>query len=224
MKTSQKSIFALLSLALAFSACQKDGLVDRDLLAGNDISIDNQQPDYETDARIPDPLNASTAAFQIEQKVLIQRPDCDLGPALKKDEENSRRSSNGCYGKYNLSSRDGRGWVEEIGSFTSIVDLEYDPMSKEINGTVILEMDGEQSNIVLKAMGSIESQSSPSESTTLMVKLESGKGSGSSGLPNFEGQIYISNAEEVFSERSSVDYSVILITGYFGIEVRGPVQ
>ncbi len=222
MKTQQTSIFGLLSIALVFTACQKDNIVDMDILADKDAQIEMDGSGFSTDASIPEPPSLDNSAIELNQVVKIKRPDCASGSSLEKVGDDNRSSREDCYGEYGLSGNDGRSWVAEFGSFTSHVALQYDPVSNELTGKVTLEFDGEPAALVLVPTGSVERRISPSEGSNLMVDIQSKRGAGPLGGTNFKGQIYIMHSDLVFSSKSLENEVNIMIKGSFGVEARDP--
>jgi hypothetical protein len=217
MKTHQTSIFGLLSIALVFTACQKDGIVDMDLLENKSDRVETQELDPNMSRSIPVPVN-----FELQQMVDIQKPDCATSSSLEEGSQDQVEKSEGCYGTYGLSSQDGRGWVEDFGSFTSHVDLEYDPTADEINGTVTIVFDRESATLVLKAMGRVLKTATPSEGRTLVVGLESTKFSKPYDMSNFIGQIHIMRADLITDSKSLENDALMVINGEFGVEARDP--
>gem|GEM_PF-3362148 len=218
MRTQQTSIFALLSIALVFTSCQKDSLVDMDILSQKDAGIDQQvfEPGLNKSILVP-------VGLKLSQTVEIHRPDC-ANSLLEEKAGDQTEKSKGCYGKYGLTDDNGRGWTEEFGSFTSHVDLEYDPAANAINGTVTFVFDRKSAILVVKAMGSVVRMAPTSEGNMLMVGLEGSKTSGPLDLSNFVGQLYIPHAD-LTSERSDLDHDAsIVIEGSFGVESRDPVD
>jgi hypothetical protein len=220
MKNSQKSILGMLAIALALTSCQKDDLVDMDLLSNKGDRLENMQPEYQNSLWTPDPQDSRIIAFELNQKVSIEKPDCFTSVSEEKTDQESRGSSNDCYGTYNLSSEDGRGWVDEIGSFTLIVDLDCDPVSQIVSGTVTLVFDVDNSRVVLGANGSMTKGNRPSSGSTLEVGLKSIRNSRSNGLNNFKGHLYIKDMDKIFNNRIGLKHTMVLITGSFGVEVR----
>lgn len=216
MKTPQTSIFALLSIALVFTACQKDSIVDMDILSQKDSGVEQQDFVPGLSKSIPVPVG-----FEHSQIVEIQRPDCSSS-TLEEKATDQISMTNGCYGVYGLTDESGRGWVEEFGSFTSKVSLEYDPSANEINGTVTFIFDRESATLVLKTVGRVEKSSSTSNGKMLMVSLKGAKTSGPFDLLGFVGQLYVMRAE-LISDPNARDHNLsIKIIGDFGVDVRNP--
>ena len=217
MNTQQTSIFALVSIALVFTACQKDSIVDMDILNNKEARVEQQSFDASLNKSIPEPVG-----FELQQMAEIQRPDCATSSSLESNTGDQSENSDGCYGKYGLHGDSGHGWIEEFGSFTSRVDLVWDPVANEVNGTVTFEFDRESATLVLKAMGSIEKRSTPSEGNTLVVGLEDVKATGPLDLSHFVGQLYIMRADLISDNKAQIEDALIMIKGDFGVENRDP--
>ena len=206
MKTRITITFALASMLLFFSACQKDSLVD------------NVAPEYTADVS-SDLRSSELVQFELWQQVDIQPPDCDdaIMTSNSEDNEDEITKTSGCTGVYGLTGYgDGQGWILEYGRFLPVIELKFDADKNQVNGTVELFFPADNDMLVLKALGKITKESSTDNGSTLMVHVLSMKGSGRFKYINFSGELTIMEADQIFDGDATDHYATVYIKGSFG--------
>jgi len=206
MKTRIAQIFALVTILLLFTACQKDSLVD-------DIS-----PDYTIDDSI-EMRSSEAVEFELWQYVGVIHPDCPDVPEMvehRTEGEYETSKTSGCYGTYGLTSDLGQGYMDEYGRFLSTLDLKFNPDKDQVDGTVTLKFVPDGDMLILKAMGKIIKKESIDGGITLTVQIMFARGTGRFAHVNFNGTLSIMEADLVFNSEA-IDYNAtILVQGAFG--------
>ena len=143
--------------------------------------------------------STSMITLDVWQLASVQVPPCnDEMPFSRQGDTKLETRSQPCFGSYGLTGEGGHGMNDELGSFQTEVNLEWDPNTKQIGGMIKYTFNASADILLLKTLGEARTMQT-NEGTELVASVAYAKGTGIFANKSFKGELHVMQADQIFN-------------------------